>query len=111
MANAGQPKERQGPVAAPDSLYEIRCPVHGFITLDDWEWDVHLKRALAEMLPEGVFSRPDEAGLDDYLRWDDWRVLGELANGAGGEHGRRLAQRDHFRKVYHTPDSPSRDEP
>jgi len=73
-------------------------------------YDVHLKHALAEMLPKGVFSRPDEAGLDDYLRWDDWRVLGELASGAGGEHGRRLAQRDHFRKVYHTPDSPSRDD-
>jgi HD superfamily phosphohydrolase len=73
-------------------------------------YDVHLKHALAEMLPEGVFSPPDEAGLDDYLKWDDWRVLGELASGAGGEHGRRLAQRDHFRKVYHTPDSPNRDD-
>jgi HD superfamily phosphohydrolase len=73
-------------------------------------YDVHLRRALAEMLPGQVFSRPDQSGLDEYLKWDDWRVLGELVRGAGGEHGRRLAQRDHYRKVYHTPDSPSTDD-
>src|SRR5437763_554061 len=24
----------------PHRIYEIRCPVHGFVTLNDWEWAV-----------------------------------------------------------------------
>ncbi len=24
----------------PHRVYEIRCPVHGFITLNDWEWEI-----------------------------------------------------------------------
>ena len=39
-----------------------------------------------------------------YLQWDDWRVLGSLANGGGGEHGHRLANRQHYRRVYETPE-------
>jgi HD superfamily phosphohydrolase len=71
----------------------------------------HLHRALSEMLqPTGCFPRPikddtcDE--LDEFLKWDDWRVLGELAACKGGDHGRRLSQRDHFREVYHTKEAP-----
>ncbi len=66
--------------------------------------DVHLREALKLFLPEGVFPRPIEADLDQYLAWDDWRVLGLLADGKGGEHGERLASRKHFRAVYHTPE-------
>jgi HD superfamily phosphohydrolase len=69
-------------------------------------FNVHLKDALSTMLPT-TFPRPVGIELDDYLRWDDWRVLGMIAAGEGGEPGRRLAQRDHYREVYHTPDSPS----
>jgi HD superfamily phosphohydrolase len=70
-------------------------------------FDHHLQRAMAEMLPNGHFPRPVGEELNDFLKWDDWRVLGDLANGAGGEHGRRLVERDHFREVYHTPETPS----
>jgi HD superfamily phosphohydrolase len=69
-------------------------------------YDIHLKHALAELLPGGVFPRPDGSGLEEYTRWDDWRVLGLLAMNRGGEHGRRLSCRDHFREVYHSPESP-----
>jgi uncharacterized protein len=69
-------------------------------------YNVHLKHALSNMLPD-VFPAPTGSELDEYLRWDDWRVLGMLAAGEGGEHGRRLATRNHYREVYHTPDSPS----
>src|SRR5438270_9259305 len=27
-------------MANPHRQYEIRCPVHGFITLNDWEWEI-----------------------------------------------------------------------
>jgi len=73
-------------------------------------YDIHLRRALAELLPGGVFPKPEDTGLSDYLRWDDWRVLGALADGKGGDHGKRLAERNHFREVYHTPESPTADD-
>ena len=44
------------------------------------------------------------------MKWDDWRVLGELADGKGEEHGRRLVERDHFREAYHTPEVPGRED-
>jgi hypothetical protein len=51
-----------------------------------------------------VFPKPTGAGLGEYLAWDDWRVLGLLASGEGGEHGKRLMTRNHFRSIYHTPE-------
>ena len=73
-------------------------------------FDHHLQHALAEMLPGGHFPRPVGEALDDYLRWDDWHVLGRLAEGGGGEHGRRLATRDHYREVRATPEVPTPDD-
>ena len=70
-------------------------------------YDFHLKEALKELLPDGKFPGFEGEGLANYLKWDDWRVLGELAAGKGGEHGKRLATRDHFREVYHTPEMPT----
>ncbi|HWE35595.1 MAG TPA: HD domain-containing protein, partial [Isosphaeraceae bacterium] len=70
-------------------------------------YNYHLEQALGEVLPDGLFPSPLGERLDDYLRWDDWRVLGLLAGGGGGEHGQRLATRDHFREVFHTPEIPS----
>ena len=69
-------------------------------------FDHHLYHALASMLPDAQFPRPAGPDLDRYLEWDDWRVLGSLAAGQGGDHGRRIAQRNHFREVYHTPENP-----
>lgn len=71
-------------------------------------FDHHLKHALGSMLTDGVFPLPTtDANLQEYLRWDDWRVLGLLKDGLGGEHGSRLATRDHYREVFHTPEAPS----
>jgi HD superfamily phosphohydrolase len=70
-------------------------------------YNVHLKNALTDLLPHGVFPQPQGEDLEKYMRWDDWRVLGLLAEGKGGEHGRRLAERDHYREICHTSDSPS----
>lgn len=72
--------------------------------------DHHLQEALSEMLPGKCFPRPVAEDLDQYLGWDDWRVLGLLADGKGGEHGARLANRDHYREVIHTPETPTADD-
>jgi hypothetical protein len=69
-------------------------------------FDLHLRQALAEMLPGRLFPKPEGNELKAYLDWDDWKVLGHLAEGRAGEHGERLAQRDHYREVYHTPEVP-----
>ncbi len=73
-------------------------------------FDVHLKGALETLLPGGQFPEPRNGGLAQYASWDDWKVLGLLAAGEGGEHGGRLAKRDHYREIYHTPESPTADD-
>lgn len=70
-------------------------------------YDHHLQEALAELLPGGLFPGPKGSHLDKYLAWDDWRILGLLQKGQGGEHGKRLAKRNHFREVIHTSETPS----
>jgi HD superfamily phosphohydrolase len=67
-------------------------------------FDIHLREALKILLPGGAFPRPINDELEQYLAWDDWRVLGLLASGQGGEHGGRLTSRNHFRNVHHTPE-------
>ncbi len=73
-------------------------------------YDIHIRGALKAMLPDGVFPKPVELGLSDYIPWDDWLVLGRLLNGDGGEHGERLCNRHHYRRVYETPEVCSGDD-
>ena len=68
-------------------------------------YDLHLRGALREMLPGGQFPTPVEGHLDQFLDWDDWKVLGVLKDGAGGEHGARLISRKHFREIWKTPET------
>jgi uncharacterized protein len=72
--------------------------------------DHHLALAVRDLLPGGTFPSPVGAGLDEYLKWDDWRVLGAIADGAGGEHGSRLHRRDFFREVWDSPEFPNEDD-
>jgi HD superfamily phosphohydrolase len=69
--------------------------------------DYHLHEAVKSMLPGGRFPRPIGNELEEYLRWDDWKVLGELAAGGGGEHGCRLTERSLHRQVWETAEFPS----
>ncbi len=65
-------------------------------------YDVHLRGALREILPNGKFPKPEGAELREFMKWDDWRVLGHLADGRGGDHGERLRERRHFRRIHAT---------
>jgi uncharacterized protein len=69
-------------------------------------FDIHIRGAIKSMLPCGVFPCPTEVGLKQYLEWDDWKVLGLLAAGEGGEHGERLRKRNQYRLVHRTKDFP-----
>lgn len=70
-------------------------------------YDHHFRRAMKAILGGGTFPRPTSEEIGEYLRWNDWRVLGHLADGDGGEHGGRLCDRNHYREVFHTPESPT----
>jgi hypothetical protein len=70
-------------------------------------YDHHLQEAMREMLPGGAFPPPTNEEISEYLRWDDWRVLGMLADGHGGDHGRRIAGRDHYREIRCTSETPT----
>ncbi len=70
-------------------------------------YDIHLKGALSEILPGGKFPRPVGEELEEFLKWDDWKVLGELHAGKGGEHGKRLVDRNHYRMVFSSPEIPA----
>jgi HD superfamily phosphohydrolase len=70
--------------------------------------DHHLQNAVKEILAgekefatEGAsFPSPDSKDeLKKFLDWDDYRVMGLLASGRGGEHGQRLMSRNHYRLV------------
>src|SRR6202035_590861 len=73
-------------------------------------YDIHLRGALREILPGGKFPKPEGEDLNAFLKWDDWRVLGFLAQGAGGEHGERLSSRSHYRRVHATNEVCTEDE-
>ncbi len=67
----------------------------------------HLQHAMAEILPGKQFPSPKtEKDLEAYLRYDDWRILGEISQGKGGEHGPRILNRKHFREIRHTLETP-----
>ena len=71
-------------------------------------YDHHIHMALQMVLPQGKFPPPTPGKrLQEYLKWDDWRVLGLISTGRAGEHGERLLNRNHYREVYHTPEVPS----
>ncbi len=67
-------------------------------------YDIHLREVMKQLLPQNHFPRPVGEGLERFLLWDDWKVLGLLTDGKGGEHGRRLIQRNHYRRIFHTPE-------
>ncbi len=70
-------------------------------------YDHHIRGALKAILPTGTFPLPTAEKIEEYLSWNDWRVLGLLADETtGGEHGNRLRRRDHYREVFHTPECP-----
>lgn len=72
-------------------------------------YDHHLIEAMREILKlcGGRFPEPTPEGIREFLKWDDWRALGEISSGKGGEHGDILSNRNHYRCVYETSETSS----
>jgi len=71
-------------------------------------FDFHLGAALRAKI--GTYPSPSE--IDEYLSWNDLRVLGTLndmisSGEAGSDHARRVLERDHYRVAFETNDHPS----
>ncbi|MCL4552403.1 MAG: HD domain-containing protein [Candidatus Marsarchaeota archaeon] len=74
-------------------------------------YDHHLEQVLRGALKGGRFPAPDKKkSLQDYLAWDDWRVMGIIVRNKSDEHARRIKERDHYREVHHTDEVPSMDD-
>lgn len=71
-------------------------------------YDHHVGEALREVLPNGSFPNPQNDDLKEYLNWDDWKMLGFVADGRAGEHGERISSRNHYRMVYSTHEVPGK---
>jgi HD superfamily phosphohydrolase len=70
-------------------------------------YDYHIAGAVKTLLPETRFPPPTSvASLNEYLAWNDWRILGLIDAGGGGNEGRILRARNHHRRVYETPETP-----
>ncbi len=75
----------------------------------------HLEHAVRNILSvgkpelgEAFYPRPDiKDQLLEFLKWDDYKVMGLLAEGHGGEHGQRLMERNHYRLVCELAESDS----
>lgn len=84
-------------------------------------YDFHLTKALRVLLGQTQgggepddgwrFPPPTTNGnLESYLAWTDWRVLGLLEEGGGGDHGEIIRRRDHYRVIYETQEFATEDD-
>lgn len=86
--------------------YSIFTQIYFHHTIAALEYDQ--RAAMESMLPDGQLPPLEE--VEEFLKWDDWRVFGELVAGLGGEAGQRLLLRRPHVQVYSTSESPDRGE-
>ena len=81
-------------------------------------FDHHIEECLANLLSSSDQVLPSSSGsrfplpdtpqtLEDYLQWDDWKVLGRISSGEAGEHGDIIKNRTHCRQVHSTQEIPT----
>ncbi len=78
-------------------------------------YDYHIGETIRFFLSQtrkdaDVFPPPTKENIEEYLNWDDWRILGLINEEKGGEHGKLIRNRQHYRKVYETPEVPDQDD-
>jgi uncharacterized protein len=71
-------------------------------------YDYHFENCMKTLLQNENSQFPDPntpESLAKFLDWDDWRVLGQIQQGGGGEHGKIIRDRLHHRLVCETQES------
>jgi len=72
-----------------------------------------IKRLLAEQQKDSALTNREafpppttSDNIGEYLKWDDWRILGMIHDGLADENGTILIDRKHHRRVFETPEVP-----
>jgi HD superfamily phosphohydrolase len=77
-------------------------------------YDHHAVQAIKTILEKysnGFFPSPaTKEDIQEYVKWDDWRVTGCIQAGEAGEQGEIILNRKHHRAVYSTSETPDEDE-
>jgi len=78
-------------------------------------YDIHIREVLKELYKqetgEECFPEPtSKENIEKYLSWDDWKVNGLIQKGEGGEHAKRILERNHYRKFDETEEIASEEE-
>lgn len=73
-------------------------------------YDYHITEAIKEVLPtigheNQMFPPPD--AIDEYMKLDDWTVLGAINKNQEKEHCKRMHERLHYKEIYTTKDKPT----
>ena len=77
-------------------------------------YDHHVKGFLKSLLvkekgEDATFPPPtSKDNIEEYLEWTDWKALGLLAAGEGGEDGQIIRDRNHHRDVFETKEVPDK---
>ena len=60
---------------------------------------------------KSAFPPPtSKENVEEYLKWDDWRVLGQIREDRADVNGTIMMERKHHRAVFETPEIPSADD-
>lgn len=64
--------------------------------------DYHLIQCIKHILADKKYypSKDSLAELREYILWDDWTIHSKIKEGMGGDHGKIIFDRNHFRLVY-----------
>ncbi|WP_166652365.1 HD domain-containing protein [Enterovirga rhinocerotis] len=71
-------------------------------------YDHHYAEAASHVLEKhgGTFPSPNEGEIEEYLKWDDWRMLSEIASESSNASCSAICSRDHHRLIFNTPEVP-----
>ncbi len=82
-------------------------------------YDHHITQVLKHQLQKHkrtkstpiTFPPPNnKKNIEKYLDWNDWKVMGEINGGKGGEHGHIIKDRKHHRCIFETKEVPDNTE-
>lgn len=68
-------------------------------------YDYHLSQATKCILTGYALKTPcypTPECLDDYIKYDDWKMLNSVKEGEGGVHGEIILKRTHYKCIYET---------
>ncbi|HSV98125.1 MAG TPA: hypothetical protein VLM75_14480 [Spirochaetota bacterium] len=98
--------QREGIQLIKDSMAGLRPFYDHALAKEELIYPLEQKTGSADTINNDKFSPPTEECIQEYLDWDDCKVMGLVKGGHAGEHGRILLARQHYRRIFETPERP-----